>query len=107
MAMESISTMSTTYSESSKLEVTIPADGTYDTKTYLYWGEMGYLVVDYRTNPGTGGIWALYNKPDPAFILPWYGFPDETTGQFPPVGEPDAPPCNTPTDRQAAFHPRH
>ncbi len=37
---------------------------------YLYWAEDGYLMLDYTTST-EGTFWAKYDKPDPAFILPW------------------------------------
>jgi len=37
---------------------------------YLYWAEDGYLVLDYTTSPDRT-FWTRYDKPDPAFILPW------------------------------------
>lgn len=89
---EGTSTLTTEYVDSSSVSITVPSDGTFDMGIYLYWAKAGYLVVDYRTTPGIGGIWSLYDKPDPAFILPWYGFPDPVTGEFPTTG-PDAPDC--------------
>jgi hypothetical protein len=49
---------------------------------YLYWAEDGYLMLDYTTST-EGMFWTKYDKPDPAFILPW------TDGQ-----------CNTAEDPQ-------
>jgi hypothetical protein len=44
----------------------------------LYWSEMGYLVLDWQTDPiQAEALWGdNYSKPDPAFTLPFYGFPD-------------------------------
>ena len=34
-------------------------------------------MLDYQTDMGNWGVWQqYYSKPDPAFILPWYGFSD-------------------------------
>jgi hypothetical protein len=90
--VESTSTLTTEYANASSVNITVPSDGTFDMGIYLYWAKAGYLVVDYRTTPGSGSIWGLYDKPDPAFILPWYGFPDPETGEFPASG-PDTPDC--------------
>jgi hypothetical protein len=49
-----------------------PAAGAgYEVKSYLYWADDGYLVMDYTTKPGSGAFWAPYTKGDPAFIRPW------------------------------------
>jgi len=93
---EEMSTLRTSFTEESAVEVdfpSIPDPSNYAIKTYLYWAEAGYLVMDYQTQPTAAGSWLLYTKPDPAFILPWYGFPDPDTGVFPPPPDPDAPPC--------------
>ncbi len=57
----------------------------YQIDLAAYWAKPGYLVLDYQTKPGTGATWQKYNKSDPAFILPWYGFPAPT--------DPVASPC--------------
>jgi hypothetical protein len=98
---DSMCTLTNEYVESSSVEVTEPSDGTFDMGVYLYWAKAGYLVVDYRTTPGTGDPWDLYDKSDPAFILPWYGFPDPVTGEFPTSGD-DKPACGF--DRQLFTH---
>ncbi len=43
----------------------------YDVRPYIYWAEQGYLTIDYTTQPQNQLFWAQYNRPDPAFILPW------------------------------------
>lgn len=43
----------------------------YEVTPYLYWSQGGYLVLDYTTNPKNTSFWNRYDKPDPAFILPW------------------------------------
>ena len=52
----------------------VPGSGTagynYAVRPYLYWAEDGYLMLDYTTRP-EGTFWTRYDKPDPAFILPW------------------------------------
>lgn len=42
----------------------------YHVFPHVYWAEQGYLMFDYTTEP-VGAFWTQYNKPDPAFILPW------------------------------------
>jgi hypothetical protein len=37
---------------------------------YLYWTKDGYLMLDYTTST-EGTFWTKYDKPDPAFTLPW------------------------------------
>jgi len=98
---EAMSTLTNEYVDSSSVQITVPSDGTFDMGVYLYWAKAGYLAVDYRTTPGSGGIWELYDRPDPAFILPWYGFPDPVTGEF-PISGPDKPDCGF--DRQLFTH---
>jgi len=43
----------------------------YEVTPYLYWSQDGYLVLDYTTRPTNSSFWNMYDKPDPAFILPW------------------------------------
>jgi hypothetical protein len=44
----------------------------YETQSWLYWAEQGYVVLDYITTPQeNGSFWARYNKPDPAILRPW------------------------------------
>ena len=43
----------------------------YEVTPYLYWAKGGYLVLDYLTDPTNTTFWNRYNRPDPAFILPW------------------------------------
>ncbi len=98
---EAISTFKTQHTESTAVAVNLATLGpAYDTKSWLYWADAGYMVVDYQTKPGTGGEWLKYWAPDPAFILPWYGFPNED-GEFPSSGD-DVPPCGM--DRQLFSH---
>jgi hypothetical protein len=53
-----------------------PADAQFTTRLIGYWAEDGYLVLDYQTDMPEFGRWAdYYSSPDPAFILPWSGFP--------------------------------
>jgi hypothetical protein len=63
-----------------------PAGSEFTTKVVFYWTTGGYQEINYQTEPGAGAGWSLYNKPDPAFILPWYGFPDPANPQLPPCG---------------------
>ena len=73
---ENLATLGTTYVKETEVSIALPSDGTFEVRTFLYWAAAGYLVADYRTNPFTSYPWSLYDKPDPAFLLPWYGFPD-------------------------------
>lgn len=43
----------------------------YEVTPYLYWATDGYLALDYLTNPLSSSFWDSYNRPDPAFVLPW------------------------------------
>jgi hypothetical protein len=52
-------------------------DDDFTTQGIVYWSTGGPLVIDYRTKP-VGITWDKYDKADPAFILPWYGYPDKT-----------------------------
>ena len=71
-----------------------PVGSRFQTRVVFYWGQSGYQVLNYQTEPGISGSWEYYEDiADPAFILPWYGFPDPVTGQFPLSPDPDAPPC--------------
>jgi hypothetical protein len=63
-----------------------PLDAKYTTRPILYWANAGHIVLDYQAEPGQGATWLMYNKPDPAFILPWYGFPDPQAPEVPPCG---------------------
>jgi PKD repeat protein len=48
----------------------------FTTRLLGYWAKDGYLVLDYQTDlPGAGNWQNYYSSPDPAFILPWAGFP--------------------------------
>jgi hypothetical protein len=65
---------------------------TYSATVHAIWHN---LTVDYQTQPDAGAVpWNIYSQPDPAFILPWYGFPDPAA--------PVAPPCGN--DRQLFTH---
>ena len=64
-----------------------PADLTYKTRVLFYWAKGGYQVMNYQTEIRSIGGWSIYNKPDPAFLLPWYGFPDPDAPLNPPCGE--------------------
>jgi hypothetical protein len=65
-----------------------PDTAQFQTRPFLYWSTAGHIVLDYQADPLAGGAdWALYNKSDPAFMLPWYGFPDP--------GAPAPPPCGS------------
>lgn len=51
-------------------------DEQFTTRIITYRSVDGYIVLDYQTDMPDAGVWkTLYNHPDPAFILPWYGFP--------------------------------
>jgi hypothetical protein len=53
-------------------------EGSFSIRAYAYRANNGYLVLDYQTDmPPDAYAWqTYYAKPDPAFTLPWYGFPD-------------------------------
>ena len=59
----------------------------YATRVIFYWAEDGYQVLNYQVTVGSTGGWSIYNKPDPAFLLPWYGFPNPDEPLAPPCGE--------------------
>jgi hypothetical protein len=63
-----------------------PITAKYTTRPILYWANAGHIVLDYQAEPGLGDSWLLYNKPDPAFTLPWYGFPNPEAPENPPCG---------------------
>ncbi|HBY08920.1 MAG TPA: hypothetical protein DEH22_14505 [Chloroflexi bacterium] len=69
----------------------------FQTKAIAYWSTEGQLVIDFQTEPSSSATWQLYNKPDLAFILPWYGFPVEDLSDLPyPDGNNQGgPPCGT------------
>ena len=77
-AHESFSTFSTEVTEDTGVSISYPSTASLsEIKIYLYWAKAGYLAVDYQTLPDSQQLpWSLYQEPDPAFILPWYGFPD-------------------------------
>ena len=53
-----------------------PTSSQFSTRALLYQAKGGYYVLDYQTDmPGVGDWEKYYHDPDPAFILPWYGFP--------------------------------
>jgi hypothetical protein len=96
-----VSTFKTHHTSDTGVEVNLSTIGPgFDTDSYLYWADAGYLVVDYQAKPGTGFNWSKYWASDPAFILPWYGFPN-MEGEFPSSG-PDVPTCGM--DRQLFSH---
>ncbi len=51
------------------------------------------IVLDFQTKPGIGSTWQKYDKPDPAFILPWYGYPVENEEDLPFPGASVTPTC--------------
>ena len=51
---------------------TIDNQYSYSVMPYLYWSKDGYLVFDYVANTKDTAFWQRYDKPDPAFLLPWY-----------------------------------
>jgi len=63
-----------------------PLNAKYTTRPILYWANAGHIVLDYQAEPGQGSSWLLYDKPDPAFMLPWYGFPNPEAPENPPCG---------------------
>ena len=75
---EYFSTFSTEVTEDTGVSISYPSTASLsEIKIYLYWAKAGYLAVDYQTLPDSQQLpWSLYQEPDPAFILPWYGFPD-------------------------------
>jgi len=79
---ESISTFVSELSDQLKVVMDYPSatDPTIKLpaiQAYLYWAKADYLVLDYQTRPDAAStFWSVYDKPDPAFILPWYGLPD-------------------------------
>lgn len=86
--MEEISTFKSTYNEQSEVVVDYPsASNMPSIRAYMYWAKGGYLVVDYQSRPDPLQVpWSYYDKPDPAFILPWYGFPDPAAPVAPLCG---------------------
>ncbi|MEJ2304359.1 MAG: CARDB domain-containing protein [Anaerolineales bacterium] len=79
-AQKDIQTDKLTTSKETMLSAGIAEQDTEESFTIrpiAYWANAGYLVLDYQTDMGDWGVWQqYYNRPDPAFILPWYGFPD-------------------------------
>ena len=77
-AQKDIETDKLTTSEETTLSAFIAEqDDPFTIRPIVYWADAGYLVLDYQTEMGNSGVWQQYYiKPDPAFILPWYGFPD-------------------------------
>jgi hypothetical protein len=69
-----------------------PATSKFYTQAVFYWAKSGYQVLNYQADPGAGGDWQYYTGiADPAFILPWYGFPEDpdparNTYETPPCG---------------------
>ncbi|MBN1994238.1 MAG: hypothetical protein JW953_16190 [Anaerolineae bacterium] len=64
-----------------------PDSSKFTTRVLFYRARDNYQVLNYQAEPGRAASWRLYNKPDPAFILPWYGFPNPANPQVPPCGE--------------------
>ncbi|MBN1667836.1 MAG: hypothetical protein JW862_12135, partial [Anaerolineales bacterium] len=85
---ESLSTFSTEVTEETGVNIAYPSNDSMPViQFYLYWAKAGYLAVDYQTSPGVlSEPWSFYDKPDPAFILPWYGFPDPANPVAPKCG---------------------
>jgi hypothetical protein len=87
---EDIETDELTTSEQTEFSAFIAEQDTADAfeiRPIAYWSNNGYLVLDYQTEMGDWGTWkAYYDKPDPAFTLPWYGFPDPNE-PIPPTSE--------------------
>jgi len=71
---------------------TAPAD-LFTTRAIAYWSTAGPLVIDFQTGIGTSATWNKYDKPDPAFILPWYGYPDPAHLPYPDPNNQGRPPC--------------
>jgi PKD repeat protein len=63
-----------------------PDSAKFTTRVLFYKAKDNYQVIDYQAEPGRTTAWQLYDKPDPAFILPWYGFPEPNNPQAPPCG---------------------
>jgi len=86
--VEGLSTFSSQVTEATGVEIHYPENPDFPKIiAYLYWAKGGYMVVDYQTAPDTlAPLWSSYNKPDPAFILPWYGFPDPANPVSPLCG---------------------
>ncbi len=86
-ASESIQTFESVLSDQLSVYMNYPSPSTGvlpAITAYLYWSQADYLVLDYQTHPDMGStFWSVYDKPDPAFILPWYGFPDLDGTQHP------------------------
>jgi hypothetical protein len=93
---EELSTLKSSFTKNTQVVIDVPGEedpSSFNLIAFLYWAKGGYLVLDYQTQPTDSGSWTLYDEPDPAFILPWYGFPDPSSGLFPSPPDPDAPPC--------------
>jgi hypothetical protein len=74
-----IETEKQTTSENTDIDVYIngtPPNSAFTTRVLGYWAPDGHLVLDYQTDMPAHGDWAAYySGPDPAFLLPWSGFP--------------------------------
>jgi len=64
-----------------------PDSAKFLTRILLYRGKDDAQIINYQAEPGRSATWQLYDRPDPAFILPWYGFPNPDNPQVPPCGE--------------------
>jgi hypothetical protein len=64
-----------------------PDSTKFTTRVLFYRAKDDSQILNYQAEPGRTASWQQYDKPDPAFILPWYGFPDPEDLQVPPCGE--------------------
>jgi PKD repeat protein len=78
-AQADIQTETQTASEATDISAYIASQSSaeaFTTRLLGYRAKDGYLVLDYQTDiPGAGNWLYYYSSPDPAFILPWSGFP--------------------------------
>ncbi len=85
---ESLSTYTSKVTESTGVGVYWPSNpASPRVDIYMYWAKAGYMVVDYLTLPDTlREPWSFYTLTDPAFSLPWYGFPNPNNPVAPTCG---------------------
>lgn len=85
---ESLSTYTSKVTDSTGVGVYWPSNpASPRVDIYMYWAKAGYMVVDYLTLPDTlREPWSFYTLTDPAFTLPWYGFPDPNNPVAPTCG---------------------